>query len=945
MEAGSFLGSVIVDKLLTKGLQVLGIDDLNSHKNNLSKATENKNFHLINENLSFGDLELERLDYIFITARAQISLKKVLELFKKHHCRLLFISSIDLYESDKLDENLGWLKKAEEEIARVSHHSHLNARILRLGPLYGPRMDFDRPPGEIDPIVRLIAQSINGDLQKEISLEFSTRALYIDDAGELAVRCIMAGATAQKIFDGVLPAPIKISEIKQVLLDPIWHENKNFEPSELPPWSTPNLEKTINFLNWHPKSKLVENLKNTLSYFKDNEIKVPDLEDEKQKIENGREEKVGEDWKEEKATELASFKGVSRQKVLEKPKDKKGINLPKFFLPTSTISVILTLVLITYALIWPLVALGWGVLTFRFQLAEAVKNLQKGEFDKSLFNVVQAKNGVEVTKSIFLSLEPLRKTGILKAQFETGDNLSKLASLSVDSARETILGIQTLYQSLKSISGEEAGFPREYFDLSRTYLASADENVSKAEALIASEDFKTNLPGVFSSRVSSLSQRLSVYSDLIKKARSIATLLPEVVALEGSKNYLILLQNNGELRPTGGFIGSFAKVGFEGGKLKKLEVNDIYAIDGQLKLHVEPPKEIKEDLGVKDYFLRDSNWEPDFPTAARQAEWFYAKETGERVQGVIAMDVSAMEDLLTVVGELDLSDYNEKITADNLFEKSVTYAEVNFFPGTQAKKGFITALSQALFNKLFFLPNQNWPGIVASLGRSLEGKHLGVYLSDPKLFSYIVSQNWGGVLPRAGSEKGKQINDFLALVEANLGANKANFYLDRSYNLETTFGKDGEVSHRLRISYTNRSPANVFPAGKYKNRMRVYLPFGTKLSRVLWGEKDITKSVTSFVDYGRSAYSFLLELAPKQQQTLILDYQTPGKLIFESNKASYRLDVVKQAGTLKDPFVWTTNYPLNLKLASEGEGQIAPQQQIITTDLSKDRSFEVGFTK
>ena len=175
--------------------------------------------------------------------------------------------------------------------------------------------------------------------------------------------------------------------------------------------------------------------------------------------------------------------------------------------------------------------------------------------------------------------------------------------------------------------------------------------------------------------------------------------------------------------------------------------------------------------------------------------------------------------------------------------------------------------------------------------------------------------------------------DFLAPVEANLGADKANYYLDRSYNLETVINKDGEVNHRLRIAYTNRSPSNTFPAGSYKNRMRIYLPFGSKITKGLWGEKDITKDISSFVDYGRSGYSFLIELSSKEVKNLVLDYQTPLKLEFKDKKAVYRLDVVKQAGTLDDPFEWNVVSTL----------QIDPQQYSIKTNLSQDKTFQLEF--
>lgn len=941
--AGSFIGSSLVDRLLDKGIQVVGMDDLeNGEKRNLRKAAENKNFHLVIESPDKADLELARLDYLFIIPSSKWNLQKVLELFKETKCRCLLVSSIALYEKEYEDREAKLLKSLEAEIAKYAGVHKLNARILRLGSVYGPRMNFNTK----DPLIKLIQQSLTGDLQKLVSLEFSSRALYISDAVELIIKTIFAGSTAQKIFDGVLPDPIKISEIKQVLLDPVWYESRNFTPSELPPWPTPNLDKTIKILNWHPQAKLVTSLKETLSYFKDNEIQVPKLEDGPPagpasggagglKIEDGGERSK---WSEEKKEDLAALKQTT-ETPSEKSKSRKGIS--KIFL-------VAVVILVIYAIVWPSLVLGWSIFSFRSQINEGFRNLQKGDFESSLTNIRAAGSGVEAAKSLFDGLEPVRRTGWFSSEFALGDHLFDLSNLSVDAAKNTILGTQSLLQSLKAVTGERVESPSGDFDSAQVELTLAQEDLAKAKALLNDEGFRQKLPKILVAQVESLAGKIALYTNLVNKAQAISILLPKIVALEGNKTYLILLQNNMELRPGGGFIGSFAKVSFEGGKLKNLNVNDIYAIDGLLSLHVEPPKEIKEDLGQKDWFLRDSNWEPDFPTSARQAEWFYTKETGERVEGVIALDVSAMEELLGSVGPLDLSDYNEKITADNLFEKAISHSELSFFPGSQAKKSFLTALANQLFNKIFFLPQNNWPGIISALGKGLDEKHISIYLNDTKLFSYLAAQNWIHDLPRQSSQKQSQVGperDFLSLVEANLGANKVNYYLDKNYNLETVIGKEGEIQHRLRINYTNRSPSGAFPGGKYKNRMRVYLPFGAKVTRVLWGESDITKDATGFVDYGRSGYSVLLELAPKEQKTFVMDYSLPSKLEFKDGKASYRLDIIKQSGTLKDPFIWTVTYPISYQLISGQTKKIGPQEQTISTDLSVDRSFEVEFKK
>lgn len=909
--AGKFLGSHLVEGLIDKNIQVIGVDNFNIGKReNLDIATKSNKFHLVNNLNQENILALERLDYLFIDADKETNINEILRVFKEKKCRILLISSIELYKTSE-SGGLEWLKEAEIKVAKFAKLHNLNARVLRLGMIYGPRMDFK----ENDPINRIILAALKEDLQKEIDLEFSTRALYIDDAVELTIKTILSGSTALKIFDGVLPTPIKVAEIKQVLLDPIWYEERGFIPTELPPWPTPNLDKTIKQLNWKPKTKLVYALKQTLNYFKTHEVKLP----EDEKIELPKEKK-----------ELYTKEVESKPEKIEK---KKRLNLPN-------ITSYLVIGIIFYALIWPLISIGWGVFSFKLNLSEASRHLEKGEFAESLENVESAKNGVEEAKKLLIYIEPLKMTGF----FRSYEDLINLASLSQHSAKSTILGIQALYQGLKAVTGEMTEGASNYFKTAQIELAQADEEVSKARALSSGEEFQKNLPGILRERVNSLTGKMLAYEDVIKKGRASALLLPEIIGLNGKKTYLILLQNNMELRPGGGFIGSFARLGFEGGKLKKLEVNDVYAADGQLKIHVEPPKEIKDDLGQKDWYLRDSNYEPDFPTNARQAEWFYTKETGESVDGVIALDVSALENLLQVVGPLDLADYNEKVTSENLFEKAITHAEQGFFPGSQEKKTFLTALTLELFNKIFFLPKQNWPGIVGALGISLQEKHFNVYLEDPKLFSYLNSQGWTGAMPTGLTKNDNEVIDFLAPVEANLGANKANYYIDRSYKLETAIGKDGEISHKLKISYTNRSPGDTWPGGLYKNRFRIYLPLGTKLTEAKWAGEDITKDVMNFTDYGRSGFSMLVKLEAKTQKELILSYQLPENLKFVNNLAKYQLNVVKQAGTLKDNLQWSINYPINYKIASD-QNQSTPQEKVISTDLSVDRNFELSFSK
>ena len=172
--AAGFLGSHLTDKLLDKGIQVIGLDNLSTgRKDNLEEATKNRSFHFVLLDAEKINLEIERLDYVFIVAGENWDLGNLLKLIKEKKSKCLFVSSIDLYE----EANLAWFKKTERLLANFAADEKLNIRILRLGAVFGPRMHFR----EKDPLVKLIQTALNGELQKDVSLDFKmSNGFYID---------------------------------------------------------------------------------------------------------------------------------------------------------------------------------------------------------------------------------------------------------------------------------------------------------------------------------------------------------------------------------------------------------------------------------------------------------------------------------------------------------------------------------------------------------------------------------------------------------------------------------------------------------------------------------------------------------------------------------------------------------------------------------------------
>lgn len=990
VNACTFLASHLIDYLLEKNIQVIAIDDLSiSPKRNIEDAIKNKNFHLLNFPIDkeeilgkLEELNLPRLDYAFfipglqtpdiVLGKGIINFVKVAHNFKQSSKdkdeasgdkpRLVFSSSINLYGRN-LETRERVIKEAEIKFAKGVKHFKLNGRIVRLSEVFGPRMELD----DQNPLSRLITATINDKLEEEkVSLVYSERSLYVSDGVKLLVKSALSGSTSNKIFDGTLLHPLKLSDIKQILGSQLWTGENPPILTRLPAWPTPNLIKTMKELAWSPNTPIVDSLKETIAYFKENPELVPKNEPSKkfpaskswsfkgsgfldeEEGKSGSEKSEAVEEKEQSAGVVAGKEEAGLVSGQEFDDAVKEDSKRSFRTKAKRFSAVLLLAaILIYGLIWPLIFLSYQGWSIKDHLLASRNFLEKGEFDQAQVEIGKARQNVSEFKNVLGSAGIVRKIPKVGALFERGDRIVNLTEEGIDGIFYATRGSKSLFETTKIISGESRSDPQIYYKQAQEDLGYASTRLSKVSASLGDESLTVGFPTQIKDKVNDLKSRLSSYQSLVEQAKTASILMPEITGIGGGKkSYLVLLQNNLELRPGGGFIGSYAKLDFENGILKDIKVDDIYNLDGALKEIIEPPSELKSDLGIQNLYLRDSNYEPDFPTSARQASFFYKKESGKIVHGVIALDLKASGNLLDAVGGLDLPDYGEAVNGANLFEKAISHAETNFFPGSQAKKNYLTSLQTQLFNKIFYLSKQNWPAIIQALGRSLNEKHVLVYLEDPSLFSYLASSNWAGVFPRGSEKREGEVKDFLAVIESNMGANKVNYYIQRKLTLSSTFSKEGKISHKLKINYKNTSPSDVFPGGTYKNRIKIYTPVGSKLIRAQFEEKDITERFIPFSDYGRSGFSALIAVVPKKQETLVFEYELADPLSFDGNSVLYRMEIFKQPGIMSDPLDFILTYPINYRLQERPEMGSAGVQEIkIATDMQTDRVFEFKVVK
>ncbi len=298
-----------------------------------------------------------------------------------------------------------------------------------------------------------------------------------------------------------------------------------------------------------------------------------------------------------------------------------------------------------------------------------------------------------------------------------------------------------------------------------------------------------------------------------------------------NKRYVVLLQNNMELRPSGGFMGSYAVLSTNNSGISDIQFQDIYVPDGQLVGHVDPPLPIEQAFGQGWWKLRDSNWDPDFQIAGEQIAWFF-DQGHEKVDGLVAINLGLTTEILKIVGSVQPLDYPETVTDKNLYPLAQQYADHNSFAGSTQKKDYLGSVGRAILLKI----KQAGPKQLLFLGKllftNLKSGQILLWFEEPLLEQVASTRNWTG-------ELNFEASNFIYIVETNLGANKANCCVSRKVNQQINNNEN-----KLQISWENTSEfANpvkpLFWGGNYNDYVRVIIPKEANITEVIVNQKKL----------------------------------------------------------------------------------------------------------
>jgi len=489
------------------------------------------------------------------------------------------------------------------------------------------------------------------------------------------------------------------------------------------------------------------------------------------------------------------------------------------------------------------------------------------------------------------------------------------AQYAVDGASGLLDSIEPLasyikdFQPAVDIQGSLPSTSREY----REYLIAMKENQYK----IDDATYKISLSNDIVNSVNTsvfpkfLQDKILELKDLVEKLDSttsdykeIITFLPDLLGVDGRQRYLILLQNESEIRSTGGWLTSYGVVGIESGQVRELFVDDIYNADGTLKVQgktFNAPKSMNQALGLTTWNFSLVNWYPDLTETYLNAEPFIrALGKGDDLDGIITIDITFIQKLLSKWGGIEVPGETELVTSDNLYDKIFKLHE-NFTPGTTQKTTFLANLANEIIQKLLSKNISDLISLSDVFGESLDEKHLQASFKNRDAFNFFNSRAWADSLD-------SKYNEAPIAIDWNWGANKANLYLEKNYQ---------------RV-YVPSYATIISVKGMDNNKYTTYKESGFK---VLGGWFN-----TNIKDVNTLEITYQLKRTPENASFPIVKN---GDNIFLA------IDLFKQPGEKSHAYKLDIIYPSSWNIENAGNLNAIQNQLSSRFELNKDTNFDI----
>lgn len=547
-------------------------------------------------------------------------------------------------------------------------------------------------------------------------------------------------------------------------------------------------------------------------------------------------------------------------------------------------------------------------------------NLQKADqaFEEATNNFLSAQKDLSFISDSVLYLASLADNPKLKLAAES-KNFLKVGELAASFGRQLVLATDSLLDSENKDFANRLQKFIEYGNL-------ASEEAKKLNIELEKIN-NNNLPVEYRQQFEQITKQSEVIANNLESFLSSAVHLEKILGVSQDRRYLLIFQNNSELRATGGFLGSYAILDIREGEIRNLEIpgGGSYDTEGAMSVRLVAPKPLW--LVNPLWHFWDANWWPDWPTSANHLMWFYEKSGGSTVDGVISLTPDVIEDLLRITGPINLEEYGLTINADNFWESVQTVVEYKNLPEnyqvdldlTQSstsiestlplKQGLETntenkpkkIIGDLTVKLLEILPEKlnkdNLLKIVGLFEKNIAAKNILLYFSDEELQEEVVKRNFSGEIKNAPF-------DYLLVVNTNIAGQKSDRKIEEKIRHESVVDLDGSIINTLTITRTHTGLKNeIFTGVRNVNWLRVYVPLGSEFISASgfnspdieylqerpepsWQEHELLQKENNAVfdfesqtsiyeESDKTVFANWLMVDPGESRTIVLKYKLP----------------------------------------------------------------------
>jgi len=630
----------------------------------------------------------------------------------------------------------------------------------------------------------------------------------------------------------------------------------------------------------------------------------------------------------------------------------KANELPTTETPLLTWARVRVLLLILFVLLFVWLGIkGWRIgravqsllaqqTTAESLMAEGITGVDPTQADEMMQTIRQNVVILRNETAVFMPLTPhlgwLPKVGPLVV---AAPQLMEMTDAGTETAVYAYEGLKPALVVLQSETNGGSPLPQLVNILAEarpnlTLAQQSFQHVVTARSQIMNED-------QFPERIQSLFQLFDEWLPSAQDGLVMVQVLPNILGHDAPRNYLLLAQNEDEIRATGGFISGVGLLTLDNGDILSLSFQDATTFDAESirtnsTAYDYPPQPLQELMGADYFLLRDANYWPDFPITAQKAiELYQIAQPESQIDGVIAIDQQFIAMLVEATGPITVANSDRVITGANTVQSfrdafNIKEGQTNA-EWFQNRKAFLSTFSAAIRQKIETEPAAlDMVTLARNMFAALNGRHLQLYMADPDVTAVLQQLDWDGRLENPTEQ------DFLLVLDTSMGFNKTNLYIDRTIAYEVDLSINQPQSH-LSVRYDHIGPASEEPCFQYVyyldaptyqevadqcyfNYLRVYAPQNSQLNwmtqHFIPGEMTITgrswersgQAINEFANF--TTFTNFMMVPRSQTLTTEIVYTLPEMVIQkQGSEQTYQLWLRKQAGMEPEAVIITITLP------------------------------------